>query len=177
MGAKRLTKTVIGKIRKRRAQGAGYEALAREFGVSQGSVRNALRGARTRAASSPSSTRREEPEATAEPAGPPPSRDDVRAWLGEQVSDLRADAKRLRARGDVPALERCNRALVTASMLLARFTPEPPKEDGFVRVAEGDIAGAAERVRAKLHGYIEHELRSLAAGPRCPACGRPDAAP
>lgn len=165
----KLTPAVVAKIAARRAKGVPYEAIAREFGVSEGSVRNAILAAKN--AKAKAGTNGKTPAALAVASGDielgPPTQEELRGWLAEQIRGLRADATRLREEGDVPALEATNRQLVSAMQILGRLTPDPPPREDPNEAK--DMRAMAEEVSARLHKLVSQ----VAGEPTpCPECAR-----
>jgi hypothetical protein len=94
-----------------------------------------------------------------EAAGEPPSHEDVRRWLGEQVASLRADCARYRAAGNAPALASATRSLTAATALLERVTPEPPAQAEGVFIKKGELEALAEEGRKRLTALVNDLFR------------------
>lgn len=151
----RLTPELINEIKIARKRGASYDGIAARYGVSVGSVRNALKRA---------SEHTPAPSASASPAPPsaapaeddePPSAAELRRWLSQQVRALQADADRLRADGDMPSLATTNRLLVGASTLLARVTPDHDPDAGGVLVPRAEMDDLGREVARRLHAFVD----------------------
>jgi hypothetical protein len=172
---KKLTPAKIAQIRARRDTGESLESLSKAFKLSIGSIHNALK--RSTAPNGPPKPSREPPTASApaqstgEPAAPP-THDDLRRWLGEQVTSLRADAERYRAEGNQPALATTNRALVAASALLERVTPPDPNvaPAGMMLVPVAEMEAEAEKGEARLLQAVKGAIDERATWPTCSSC-------
>lgn len=145
---KALTPALIEQIVSDRRRGASYTDIAARHSVSAGSIRNALARASAARPEQPAPERERAPASEA-----PPTSEELRRWLAEQVRELRADAERAREEDDRPALERANRNLVAATTLLVRATPidapEPPS------ATSERMAAAAARVRRVMGQWLD----------------------
>lgn len=158
---KKIQNDTVRRIKARRAQGATYQELAEKFGVSVGSVSNALK-VKTKRSAAKARSARNAPAERAEDM-PPPTFDEIRAWLAEQIRALKADLDS--THDDAPRRASLNRQLVTTQILLTKIMPpepEPEKENV-------DMVAAAERARRLLHELIDRSSE----GPACRTCGRP----
>ena len=173
---RKVTETVAARIRARRNAGASYEVLASEFGLSEGSIANALKVAPSKPAKrgkgSPSPSNVSE-HPTAEPTPAEPSIESLRAHLVDQVETLRAD---LKIAEDPATRAVINRLLVSAQALLARvMPPERTAPEVGVFVTAEQMRELAERVRKHFHHLVDSSTEG--AGPVCSTCGRPAATP
>jgi hypothetical protein len=106
------------------------------------------------------------------PAGPPPTDEEIGAWLGEQIRDQRQAAEAAR-RTDPVLFQRASRGLLAAATLRARMRARDPDDGEVIRVTTSSVEAAAERCRARLRHYVEQAEARRAALPRCPTCGGP----
>lgn len=159
MSKLKLKDGVAAKIRAGRDGGATYKDLATRFKVSEGTVRNALRG-------DTPTTPKTVPIVEANSASPPPTadfveaaegamtREDLRILLADHVRDLRDNLTRTKASGDQAAIASAARNLTQASTLLSRVTPDPPPA---VDPNESlDIRAAAESARTLFFTTLEN---------------------
>ncbi len=160
----------IAEIQADKRAGATYKDLQDKYGLAAGSIRNALK-----AKAKPPAKAEAKAATPAAPESPePPTQEDVRRWLGEQVHALRADAGRLRGEGDAPALAAVNRSLVAASALLARVTPAPPPtENQGYYVTHESMAASAENVRVRWKKLVTSVNEVRQTWPKCPTCSKP----
>ena len=168
---RKLNPRLIRKIQARRKAGSSFEDLKREFKCSIGTISNALKvpakpaTAKRTAGPLPAVAPTEPSEPTA-----PPTHDDLRRWLAEQVTGLRADAERYRTEENAAALATTNRALVAASALLERVTPaSPPRID---HNEDPDFQKLGAEGEARFLNMLAKTLEDRKDWPRCPACGQ-----
>lgn len=156
--ARKLTVSVVRRIRKLAASGATVREIAAKVGVSRGSVSNAL-------GDSPSPKRPvpavqvPAPPADGDPAVPvePPTPEEFRAYLSQQLHELHSDAEAARANGDDVALGRAQRLATQTAVMLARMTRDAPLATDQVLVDRSKMQDAADRGFAKLVRYVEIE--------------------
>lgn len=170
----KLTPEIVRRIHERKANGATYADIRREFGLSQGSVRNALtmrpeaagvKRGRWAAKTDVTEQRQKQSLAQAAPRAEQPDQpdlpdddeaptiDEVRRWLGAQVRDLRLQARRQK-NGEPSAYAATSRNLTAASLALARLTPKPVDDPS----EHPDMVQAAEDCRVKLHDMLDRVL-------------------
>lgn len=174
-----LTPDVIAQIQRRRAQGADYVTLAREFGVSQGSIGTALKAtptkpaARKRRPPAPvettpakraSKARRPPPPPESDPGDDDGDTDDVNpiVLLRRQVTALERLAKEAhdgdstpckecgRGMPNIAAFATLSRVINTSLALMGKLTPPPPLDPE----ASPDMQAAAAAARAKLADLV-----------------------
>lgn len=165
--ARKLTPTLIGQIKTGHRNGQTYEELSRSFGVSVGSVANALKRPATGAVA-----------AKAQPAAPGPptetdatpevpvTQDELRAFLSQQIRGLRTDVETSQ---DSNAKARANRNLLVATQLLSKITPQPlpdPNEDS-------DLIALGEQAEATFLKTVDELFAGSATWSKCPTCGAP----
>ncbi|MCK6536127.1 MAG: helix-turn-helix domain-containing protein [Polyangiaceae bacterium] len=150
---RKLTPAVVAEIRRLRAQGRTQLEIARELGLSKGTIGNALG---TRAKPAPAA-----PLAPPEPAPElgledeePADLDTQLAWLSRVAGQRRQDADRLRAAGDDAGAARATSDALKAAALLARHTQRPEQAGRYV--TDEQIAQAAAECRNRLRTLIEH---------------------
>ena len=155
MVAKRkLTTELAAKIQKRSKAGATYTELQAEFGLSRGSVQNAVsgnlpKGVRAPKAKPPPQTEEDQADELGEV-----SSDDIRTWLGVQVRDLRSECRRLKKEGPPQAYAAASRNLTMTSLAYARLTPKPAEDPAL----NPDMVQAAEECRLALHALLDRVL-------------------
>lgn len=158
MPAKRkLTNQLVAKIQKRAKAGATYTELQAEFGISRGSVQNAVTGNLPKSVRAPKVQKKvipSEPDSEADDAIEELSSDDVRVWLGMQVRDLRGECRKLKAEGPPQAYAAASRNLTMTSLAYARLTPKPAEDPAL----NPDMVQAAEECRMALHALLDRVL-------------------
>ena len=153
----KLTSEIVERIHKRSSEGAGYRELREEFGVSDGTIRNVLSGKLPKSISPPrkaSPPPRPLPDLDPDDPIGAPLADDVRAWLGLQVRDLREECRRLRRDGPPQAYAAASRNLTMTSLAYARLTPKPAEDPAL----HPDMVQAAEECRIALHSLLDRVL-------------------
>lgn len=158
--ARKLTPSVVRRIRKLHEQGRNRAEIAAEVNVSTGSVSNALKQTSTPAQLEPPAP----PAPDVEP-GAVPTPVELRRWLGDSI---RAAMPRARG-GDLAAA----RLVAMMGALLARVTPKNDGEPDGVFVTTAAMEDAAEHTRAQLHRMLGRALDQQAELPKCHACGAP----
>lgn len=172
-----LTAQVIAAIQERRRGGASYAALAKEFGLSQGSIANALKAqapkpkrskprrkpTKKKAAKSPPAQATQLEGASA--STPPPAADDLVSLLSRQVATLERIARSMievDEDGDeqinVAGFASLQRVLNASVNLLNKITPPPPVDHD----ESPDMLAAAERAREQLHKLLARALERAA---------------
>jgi hypothetical protein len=169
----KLNPSTVAKIQRDRRAGATYATLAKRYSLAEGSIRNALTKVQS-AKPVPQEEAKHDPLVSAEPCDPP-SQEDVRRWIGEQVAGLRVDAERLRAAGDIAGLATCNRALVAASSLLAKVTPAPVDSEVGVYVQTEVLRASQHAMRARIERTVAGAVAERATWPKCARCKQPTA--
>lgn len=180
MARKKLTTETIITIQKRRTAGASYADLARDFRCSEGTIANALKRKHPTNARTPGKRRRETPSLSSKPRSrvhtatktteDPPTVEDLRRYLGEQMRTLIGD---LEAATEPSARAAINRNLVAVQTLLSRITPPPADETTGVFVGHGEIETLAKSAIDRMRKILDFEIAKLDEVPRCDRCGQP----
>lgn len=157
---RRLTPDVVERIKQRKAQNLTHAEIALEFGISTGSVGNALamKSPRAPTVDAPGDEEAESvsPKPPAEPekllSTPTPERLMAMAWKTAQRLDGWADTAQ--GEQDRAAYRSLARDLLGAIKELSRLLPPPAPDPEQAP----DVVAAAKRARAALHALVEHEL-------------------
>ncbi len=166
---RKVTPTLAAKIRNARARGATIASIARKYSVSVGSVSGVVNAPDPELAA-PSTVPAPSPVSIEPAPATPPTHDDIRSWLGEQVAALRADCGRYRTAGNASALAAATRNLHSATALLERVTPAPANESGTF-VTNESMAAEADKFKTLLRGTIRGLVIWRDTWPTCHACG------
>ena len=153
----KLTPKLVGQIRKRSEAGATYTELCQEFGLSRGTIQNAIAGKLPKSIQPPRKTApapRPLPDLDQDDMLEAPLADDVRSWLGLQVRDLREECRRLKRDGPPQAYAAASRNLTMTSLAYARLTPKPAEDPAL----HPDMVQAAEECRLALHALLDRVL-------------------
>lgn len=153
---RKLTPAVVAEIRRLRAQGRTQLEIARELGLSKGTIGNALRDRATPAPPAPLAPPEPVPELALEDEEPA----DLAAllgWLSRVSAQRRQDADRLRRQGDDAGAARATSDALKAAALLARHTQRPEQAGRYV--TDEQMAQAASEFRAKLFALLRFEVK------------------
>ena len=166
--ARKLTDELISRIVARHRAGLSYEQLADEFGLSRGSIGNAIKAAGKVPSANPSSPVATEP---APGASPPTAIEgesaelseldagDLRRMLTALIRTLDALAKEAHARGDGAVFARMAKTAESLIAQLRRLTPpEPPDHDNAP-----DMVAAAKRARELILERVRRRTQGNAA--------------
>jgi hypothetical protein len=170
MAKKKLTTSKIALIQQRRAAGATFEDLARDFKLSVGTIANAL----SRRVVAPRDTKpAPKPAAGKDASGAElPTPEDLRRDLAGQIRSIRAEIESAETTPQMRAS--LNRILVGAQQLLARVTPPDPTvaPPGMVLVNVDEMGALAKQAERRLMALVDGMFADSETWPKCHACGQ-----
>lgn len=163
--ARKLTPEVVAKIHQRRAAGLTQAEIARELGISHGSVGNALKIKELQNGfpppKPPISEPLDDPPVAPEPSSSVASGEtlaDLRGTLLELVRTLQGLAKAAKDSKDGGVYLQIARVTAQLVKEVARLTPpDPPDHE-----QAPDMVEAAARMRDALHAMVDRELDGAA---------------
>jgi predicted transcriptional regulator len=154
---RKVNARMLGKIHARRRAGLNQTQIARELGISQGTVSLALQKpppALPRKASSSSSKKAPLVHSPA-----PTSRDDLREQLGKMIATITQLAEEARARQDPHVYLQFARVASQSIKELSRLMPPPPPDAND----SPDVIAAADRAREKILERVRRAAKGNAA--------------
>ena len=158
--AQKLTSSVIKTVQTMRNNGYSYSEIKAETGLSDGSIANALKGGKSKTSQARTRTG-DVSEKAITPPGETLTHEDLRAYLSDQIRDLRTQCTNAEAVGDKEQYARSNRGLVTATALLGKLTPAPIQVDPDGVWVDGDtLRETATATRAKLHELLDRAIEA-----------------
>ena len=166
--AKKLTPKRIALIKEQRKLGRTYDDLASEFGVSIGSISNALKVPDARSeiaqvATAPAVEDLDFADLEGEAAGDV-DHEDMKRFLVQQINQTKRDMLAV----EPSARATMGRTLAQLMTLLARVAPPPPPDPN----ESPDMIALGEATFERFAKLIDNAAKNQS-GPVCPACRRP----
>ena len=157
-----LDSKTIAKVAAAKARGLTVKEIAARFGISVGSVVNS--GKIRSNKPSLKSTAQSEVVTVSTPVdrpdivdADPPSPEELRRWLGNQVRALKSECDSAKERGDNAAFASLSRLLGSTGQTLARLMPEEAKADEH---PDWDLA--ATECRERMRDHLAKAMKSRA---------------
>jgi hypothetical protein len=144
--ARKLTAKKVAAIQARRARGERISDIARNEGLSVGSVSTAIRTAPM----SPAPAVESAPDGASNET--PVTPEELHRFLSAQIRSLRSDVERS---ADPSARAGANRNLLVATQLLSRLLPPSPGDPDGVYVTGEAMREAAARARSRWHDLAD----------------------